>query len=65
MSTIHKCDKCRKAIKGQEINISFMDTNRRFFEERTYNSFDFCEECAKPLAVYVKGFLKFNNKIKK
>lgn len=60
MSTIHKCDKCGKAIEGDEINISFMDAKRRFFEERAYNNFDFCEECAKPLVVYVKGFLKFN-----
>ncbi|MDD4901508.1 MAG: hypothetical protein PHS62_05445 [Patescibacteria group bacterium] len=65
MSTIHKCDKCGKAIKGNEISISFVDINRRLFEGSSYNSFDFCEECAKPLVVYVKGFVKFNKKFKK
>ena len=64
MSTIHKCDKCGKAIKGQKIVVVFSDTENRFFENG-YNSFDFCEECVKPLAIYLKGFLKNNKKYKK
>jgi ribosomal protein L34E len=61
MATIHKCDKCGKAIKGEQINLAFSDMAKRFFE-RGYNSYDFCEACAKPLAIYLKGFLNINKK---
>ena len=64
MSTLHKCDKCGKVIKGKESNMTFSDMDKRFFENG-YNSYDFCEACIKPLAVYLKGFLKVNNKAKK
>jgi len=62
MATIHKCDKCRKAIKGEEISLTFSDMTKRFFE-KGFNNYDFCEACAGPVAVFVKKFL--NNKNKK
>lgn len=61
MSTIHKCDKCGKAIKENRINISFYDGKRKFFES-VFNNFDFCENCAKSFTVNFKEFLR---KIKK
>jgi len=63
MSTVHKCDKCGKTIKGEKIVVSFSDMENRFFENG-YNSYDFCEVCVKPLAIYLKGFLKTGKKIK-
>ena len=66
MAIFHKCDKCGKNIKGEAIRFSIDDMDKKFFE-RGYNSYDFCEACAKPLAVYLKGFLankKNNNKHK-
>ena len=64
MATIHKCDKCGKVIKEKAINFSFRDTEKLFFDG-WFNNYEFCEKCAKPLAVYVKGFLKANKKYKK
>ena len=64
MSTIHKCDKCGKAIKNEKIVVVFSDIKSRFFENG-YNCYDFCEACVKPLAVYLKGFLKTGKNIKK
>jgi len=64
MSSIQKCDKCGKVIKGEAIKVTFCDRNVKFFETG-YNSNDFCEVCVKPLAVYLKGFLKVYNKTKK
>ncbi|PJB15807.1 hypothetical protein CO116_03155 [Candidatus Falkowbacteria bacterium CG_4_9_14_3_um_filter_38_19] len=64
MATIHKCDKCGKTIKGEAIVFSFRDTEKLFFDG-WFNNYEFCEKCAKPLAVYVKGFLKANKKYKK
>lgn len=64
MSTIHKCDKCGKTIKEKAISFSFRDIKKRFFDD-WFNDFEFCEKCAKPLAVFVKGFLKTNKKSKK
>jgi len=64
MSTIHKCDKCGKAIKGKALNFSIYDIDNKFFDN-WHSSFDFCDKCVKPLAVFVKGFLKFNKKVKK
>lgn len=63
MATFHKCDKCDKNIKGEAITFTFSDENIKFFE-KIYSRFEFCEKCAKPLAVYVKKYLA-NNKIKK
>ena len=56
MATFHKCDKCGKNIKGEEITLSFNDIKKRFFES-WLNRFEFCEKCAKPLAVFVKKHL--------
>lgn len=64
MATIHKCDKCGKNINESAINFSFRDMDKKFFQN-WFNNFDFCEECVKPLAVYVKGFLKNSKKYKK
>ncbi|MBU4257474.1 hypothetical protein KJ586_00335 [Patescibacteria group bacterium] len=63
MATFHKCDKCGKNIKGEEITFSFNDMSKRFFDN-WMNRFEFCEECAKPLAVFVKKYLA-NNKVNK
>ena len=63
MSTIHKCDKCGKTIKGNVVDFSFADSNRKVFP-KYYNQFEFCEICVKPLAIYVNGFLA-NKKNKK
>lgn len=64
MATLHKCDKCGKTIKGHEISVSFSDFDKKFFEKWT-NRFDFCPSCVKPLASYVKVFLKSSKKNKK
>lgn len=63
MSSIHKCDKCGK-IKEKVIRLSLQDNENIFFNG-WFNNYDFCEACAKPLVVYVKGFLKVNNKARK
>lgn len=61
MSTIHKCDKCGKTMKEKVISFSFRDMEKRFFDG-WFNDYEFCELCAKPLAIFVKKFL--NKKVK-
>lgn len=61
MSTIYKCDKCGKTIKGNIVNFSFADSDKKVFP-KYYNQFEFCETCVKPLAIYVKNFLAKKNK---
>lgn len=63
MSTLHKCDKCGKIIKGKEISVSFSDGEKKYFAS-WFQNYDFCPICVKPLANYVKGFLKFTKKKK-
>lgn len=63
MATFYKCDKCGKNIQGQAIAFSFNDLNRIFFE-KSFNRFEFCQECSKPLAGLIKKFL-LNKKNKK
>jgi len=61
MAIFYKCDKCGKSIKGEVSTFSFSDVNKKFFD-KLYNRFEFCEECAKPLAGLVKKSLIMKNK---
>ena len=60
MATFHKCDKCGKNIKGEAIRFSIDDMDKKFFDSWV-SRFEFCEDCAKPLAGAIKKFL-INNK---
>ena len=56
MATIHKCDKCGKILKTNQFGLNITDWDRSLME-KSYNSFEFCEKCVKPLTVYLKKFL--------
>lgn len=56
MSRLYQCDKCGKIIKSNGFDLSVTDDSNFLLDGR-YNSFNFCEKCAKPLAKYFKKFL--------
>jgi hypothetical protein len=48
MSTIYKCDKCKKTItRNKSVNLSVSDTNGLIGPNSFYTSYDLCEKCAK------------------
>ena len=59
MATIYKCDQCRKNIKSKKggVDIRFSFNSALPEKYKLPSSLDICEDCAEPLAQYLKRLM--------